>query len=191
MEWFLLWLIPTVIGLSLFIFNIHWVFWTVAIVWGILLLLIRFEIYEDCFKEWDKNGRHGDHPWYEWTFCKICYENVMDSYDPRTYCKIDMDTFEKYFAVNPSRYKFNYASVEFDNEDSSVELLMVFPRNELRRFFKFRKDYLQSRQMVNVINFVQSDIDKMREDAQSYINKAKEMMKSDFGSELSGTTKSQ
>ena len=188
MEWVLIWLVPTFIALlGGFIFSVWWPFWSLLIGWGILVAIIRWAMYEDEYERWSNNGCQGDHPWFEWTHCKNCYANVMAQYDPKTYCKIDMETFEKYFAVNPSRYKFNYSCVEFDNEDSKVELLMVFPRKELRKFFIFRRDYLQSRQMVNVINFVQSDIDKMREDAQSYINKAKEMMNHDFGSELNGT----
>lgn len=188
MNWLKLWLIPSVAALLIsFITGIWWIFFTVFIGWIVILGIFRCTFYADEYQEWVNGGLKGDHPWFEWTWCKECYDNVMSKYDPKTYCKIDMKTFEKYFAVNPSRYKFNYACVEFDNEDDNVKLLMVFPRRDLRKFFEFRRNYLQSRQMVNVINFVQSDIDKMREDAQAYIDKARAMMNHEFGSELNGT----
>lgn len=186
MEWFLLWIMPSIVSLiiSLLVNRIS-IFVLVLLFWGTALGITYLE-YTDRYNDWIQENCRGDHPWFEWRLCRQAHKYIMSEYNPKTYCKINFESLHKYFQVNPERYELRRGYVAFDNEDDDVELRMVVPRRELRKYFKFRRDYLQSRQMVNVLNFVQGDINKMREDAQSYLDKAKEMLNQDFGNELSG-----
>ena len=111
----------------------------ISICTGIAIFLWWWHADEQRAK-WEKAGCLGDHPYLEWMLCKYHWRNTMSKYDAHTYCKISFDDFQKYFAVNPSRYRFNISSVNFN--DGSKYIMMVFPRRDLFRFFLFRRNYL-------------------------------------------------
>lgn len=136
----------------------------------IFLLWLLFREYR--FENWVKRGCPGDYAYFEWMYCKRTRKRIKKVYKADSYCKISLNDFQKYFAVNPSRYYLQPSWVVFDNDDGST-IIMIFPKKDSFRYFLFRRHYLQSRRMADVINTVQKDIDKAREDAQKQIDKAR------------------
>lgn len=180
MNWILLWFIPSfMLGSILFIFSKTWIAVIFAVVWAVILVGVA-TVYEDAYKEWKKYDRQGDHPCYEWDYCKEQYNNIMALFNNDTYIKIDFITFLKYFQVNNARYNLKPGYVVFDDENDQTDMIMVFPRRELRKYFQYRRDYLQGKQMIYVLGFVQEDINKMRDEAQDYLDKATDMFNSTF-----------
>lgn len=181
MEWLMTWAIIEVVLVFVYLIVPLTTGWFVGL--SIILLgaifMGRFLIFDDLYFTWKKHG-NGDHPWFEWTYCREAHRDAMNNYDPATYCKIDFDSFQKYFNVNPSRYVLRPGFVVFDDRNARTEVRIVFKRRELFKYFIFRRNWCQSRQMVRLIEFVQSDIDKLRDDAQSYIDRAKAGFKTDF-----------
>lgn len=162
---------------------------TVGIGWGILtgaivgIAIFMWRVYiEDCYDDWKMQKYPGDHPYLEWKRCKDDWRKIMEEYKEDTYCKISFNDFYKYFSVNPSRYELGYSHA-ICTAENDAEIIMIFPKRDLHKFFVFRKDYLQKQRMIDVINVVQQDIDKMREDAQEQIDRAKAMLNTDFKKE--------
>lgn len=144
---------------------------------AIIIFLVKSDT-DDDFIKWAKQGYSGDHPYLEWMLCRKTWQEKMSEYDSDTYCKISFSDFEKYFAVNPSRYELGLSWVTVEKGDE--EITMIFPWKDLFKYFIFRRQYLQSRRMVDIVNMVQEDIDSLRETAQKQLDEAKAMLKSDF-----------
>lgn len=178
MEWILLTIIPLIISIITSI--IFWMpIFAIGMIWVIAVFVIYVSFYIDNYKEW-KTEKKGDHFWYEWTFTKEAYKATMKVYTPGDYCKMDFKSFEKYFRLNPSRYDIRFSCVHFYDNEEETGMYIVFNRMDMWKYHKFRRKWLQSRNLIKLIEFVQSDIDKMREDAEAYIEKAKKMYKLAF-----------
>lgn len=184
MEWIIGYLIPVIISLIPSVLFRHYEVFIMTMVFWAVIELIIFISYMDDFDIWNKKGQNGDHPCFEWTLCKLSFKQAINDYNPSTYCKINFQTFTKYFQVNPKRYDLRPGYIVCDNENDSFDLRMIVPRVQLWKYYKFRRNYLQSRQMMNVIELVQSDIDTTREIAQQRINEAKEIIENNYGLKL-------
>ena len=178
MEFWIIWGIITAIAMPIAAF-------TVGINWGLgisafsAIIMVLLWAYEyDCYNKWENQEYPGDHFYLEWMRCKKTWRTTINRYDAKTYCKISFDDFQKYFSVNPSRYKLLFSCVTLYTGNDTI--WMVFPRKDLFKYFLFRREYLQSRKMVDVINIVQKDIDELRETAQEQLDKAKAMLSTDF-----------
>lgn len=184
MTCFLILMLMSITGfiLSLVTSSAGW-FWGLTVVSAVALFVGRYCIYENDYDTWMEQGFHGDHFWFEWTYCKKSYYEKKSHYNPDHYVKIRVETFKKYFQVNNDRYQLLPGYVFFDNEDNRNDIFMIFPRRDLFKYYMFRREYLQNKQMLNVVKFVQDDIDKVREEAQEYVDKAEMMFKSTFGGE--------
>ncbi|MDE7244582.1 MAG: hypothetical protein K2O18_11515 [Oscillospiraceae bacterium] len=181
MELWIIWGAAALLSLLATAFTVGFQ-WGTGVSIGIGMIIFLWYCYEsDRYEKWEKAGCPGDHIYLEWMRCKFYWRSTMEKYDANTHCKISFNDFQKYFSVNPSRYRFNIACVNFRNGNEGI--ILVFPRKELLKFFLFRRSYLQSRRMVDVVNAVQGDIDKLREDAQEQLDKAKALLNMDFKTE--------
>lgn len=180
MELWIIWGIITVLSMLITTFTVGFGCGiAISISSGIFIVLWSWE-RDDEYDKWLDQECPGDRFYFEWLRCKYSRKNIMEEYDPNTYCKISLNDFQKYFAINPSRYQLHPSWATLENDDESA-IIMVFPRRELFKYFKFRRHYLQSRKMVDVIDIVQKDIDKLKEEAQEQLDKARAALNTDFG----------
>lgn len=186
MEYLFIWVV-----VELAIIFLCWIT-SLGVGWGIafsigftVILAVVGAALSDGFDHYCKNHYQGDHPYYEWRACRNYHNWAKRHYDPDTFCKMDVASFISFFNTNPERYKLEEGCPIFLSDNKSITI--VFKRRELFKYFKFRRNWLQSRQLVKIIEYVQEDIDRMREDAQAYIDKAKAGFKSDFHIEEKGS----
>lgn len=182
MEWVIVYIIPIVIGIILSALT-GWYAGIIItiIVWSIIYYLI-LDCFDEDYNDWVKSGCIGEHPWFEWNHCKKDYANIKKRYNTSNCCKIKFDTFNKYFQVNNKRYSLKPGYAICKN-DSTPDIIMIFRRIDLFKYFKFRRNYMQSVQMMKVLEMVQSDIDEAQRIAQEQINLAREQIKLRFGDE--------
>lgn len=186
MEWIIIYFLPLLISLIItLIIKSYSIIIGTLIIWSIVMIII-FSIYQDGYDAWMKDGCSGDHIWYEWGLCQKEHKRIMENYSAENYCKIRFDTFHKYFQVNNQRYWLRTGYAVCKDKQNNKEIIMVFPRIDLLKYFLFRREYRQNIQMENVIELVQSDIDRAREIAQEQINKAKEQMELVIGKQKEG-----
>lgn len=179
MEWHLIAAIPSVLGLAIGFLAGGWTGFgeacVCAFLWVLFTWLFMYDIFTDTYKEWKKDGQGGDHPWFEWRYCLESWRWVKAKYDDKTFCKIRLGRFKKFFAVNPKRYKLRESWAVCD-DGRPEDLIMFFPRRDLFGYYRFRRDWLQTRRLQDVTGYVQSDIEAARKEAQKQIEEARKLM---------------
>lgn len=135
-----------------------------AVIWEMIVWMFVHDVFSDGYKEWIKGGRPGDHAWYEWRWCLECWKEARSKYDPATYCKMRLERFKKFFSVNPDRYKLSWGYAVCD-DGRPQDLIVLFPRRDVFKYYKFRRDWVQSRRLVDVTGYVQSDIEAASREA--------------------------
>ena len=179
MEWFLLAGIPSAIVAIIALLTQVYPLFVIVVIYPIVIFIFRVGVFETQYNNYLDNERKGDHFWLEWNYYRRCWYATMNEYNPRDYCKMDLKSFITYYRINPSRYELRCSCVVFEDDDNHT-IYIVFNRLDEWKYYLFKRKIEQSENLLTVIEFVQSDIDKMREDAAAYVEKAKQMYKSAF-----------
>lgn len=147
----------------------------VTVIWEMIVWLFVHDVFSDGYKDWLKDGRPGDHAWFEWAWCQECWKEMKDRYDPATYCKMRLPRFKKFFAVNPDRYKLSWGYAVCD-DGRPQDLIILFPRRDLFGYYRFRRNWVQSRRLVDVTGYVKSDIEAAHKEVSRQVDEARRMM---------------
>lgn len=179
MYWALISALPPVIGMAVGAIAAGMKGFGMGVVacalWQIVVWLFVYPEFVDGYRAWRKDGMRGDHAWYEWQLCVDHWTDAKFHYDPATYCKMRLGRFKKFFSVNPDRYSLRDGYVVRD-DGRPQDLIILFPRRDLFGYYRFRRQWVQSRRLVDMAGYVQADIEAADKEAKKQLDEVRGLM---------------